>query len=92
MVNVTSKGNYTLIQWAILPAGSSKFMSYATAMVVLHLISCDSFNFRSIFLLTLSFILFQEIINRLTEHRIQLPENLGSYQLLEWNVAPPSNR
>ncbi|KAJ4815318.1 Eukaryotic aspartyl protease family protein [Rhynchospora pubera] len=65
MVNATSKGNYTLIRWAIWPAGSNKFMSNATAM---------------------------EIINRLTEHRVQLPESLGSYQLLEWNVAPPSNR
>jgi hypothetical protein len=65
MVNATSKGNYTLIRWAILPAGSNKFMSNATAM---------------------------EIINRLTEHRVQLPENLGSYQLLEWKVAPPSDR
>ncbi|XP_052195706.1 aspartic proteinase 36-like [Diospyros lotus] len=29
------------------------------------------------------------IIERLAEHRVQLPENYGSYQLVEWNVEPP---
>ncbi|KAF8664314.1 hypothetical protein HU200_054864 [Digitaria exilis] len=32
------------------------------------------------------------IIYRLTQHHVQLPENLGSYQLLEWNVQPLSRR
>lgn len=32
------------------------------------------------------------IIYRLTQHHVQLPENLGSYQLLEWNVQPLSKR
>lgn len=92
MVNATSKGNYTLIRWSILPAGSKKFMSNATAMVVLYLISTSAFISRSFLLLSSNCVLLQEIINRLTEHRVQLPENLGSYQLLEWKVAPPSDR
>ncbi|XP_062187352.1 aspartic proteinase 36-like [Phragmites australis] len=32
------------------------------------------------------------IIYRLTQHHVRLPENLGSYQLLEWNVQPLSRR
>ncbi|GJN11155.1 hypothetical protein PR202_ga29327 [Eleusine coracana subsp. coracana] len=32
------------------------------------------------------------IISRLTQHHVQLPENLGSYQLLEWNVQPLPRR
>ncbi|KAL6856221.1 hypothetical protein ACP4OV_019023 [Aristida adscensionis] len=32
------------------------------------------------------------IIYRLTQHHVQLPENLGSYKLLEWNVQPLSRR
>ncbi|KAK3125565.1 hypothetical protein QOZ80_7BG0606660 [Eleusine coracana subsp. coracana] len=32
------------------------------------------------------------IISRLTQHQVQLPENLGSYQLLEWNVQPLPRR
>jgi len=32
------------------------------------------------------------IIYRLTQHHVQLPENLGSYQLLEWNVQPLTRR
>ncbi|KAF0907115.1 hypothetical protein E2562_015655 [Oryza meyeriana var. granulata] len=32
------------------------------------------------------------IIYRLTQHHVQLPENFGSYQLLEWNVQPLSRR
>jgi hypothetical protein len=31
----------------------------------------------------------QSIVQRLREHRIQLPEKFGSYQLLEVNVKPP---
>ncbi|XP_072973861.1 aspartic proteinase 36-like [Typha angustifolia] len=65
VMNITSKGNYTLIKWAIFPAGSAKFMSNKTAMAIIY---------------------------RLTEHRIHLPDNFGSYQLLEWNVEPPSRR
>lgn len=33
-----------------------------------------------------------DIISRLTEHRVHLPEDFGSYQLVEWNVEPPSRR
>ncbi|KAJ8762492.1 hypothetical protein K2173_007931 [Erythroxylum novogranatense] len=29
-----------------------------------------------------------DIILRLMEHRVQLPDRLGSYQLIEWNVEP----
>ncbi|XP_042452749.1 aspartic proteinase nepenthesin-2-like [Zingiber officinale] len=32
------------------------------------------------------------IISRLTEHQVHLPENFGSYQLVGWNVEPPSRR
>jgi hypothetical protein len=32
------------------------------------------------------------IIYRLTQHHVQLPENLGSYKLLEWNVQQPVSR
>nr|CAD1837878.1 unnamed protein product [Ananas comosus var. bracteatus] len=32
------------------------------------------------------------IISRLTEHRVRLPENFGTYQVVEWNVEPPSRR
>jgi len=32
------------------------------------------------------------IIYRLTQHHVQLPQNLGSYQLLEWNVQQPISR
>ncbi|KAM3365013.1 hypothetical protein ACQJBY_015019 [Aegilops geniculata] len=32
------------------------------------------------------------IIYRLTQHHVQLPEHLGSYQLLEWNVQQPVSR
>ncbi|KAG1362080.1 putative Haloacid dehalogenase-like hydrolase domain-containing protein Sgpp [Cocos nucifera] len=32
------------------------------------------------------------IISRLIEHRVRLPENFGSYRLIEWNVEPPSRR
>lgn len=33
-----------------------------------------------------------EIIARLSEHRVQLPHNFGSYQLIEWHVEPPVAR
>ncbi|KAF8410158.1 hypothetical protein HHK36_002680 [Tetracentron sinense] len=32
------------------------------------------------------------IISRLTEHRVQLPDTFGSYQLVEWKVEPPMKR
>ncbi|MED6137091.1 hypothetical protein PIB30_061709 [Stylosanthes scabra] len=32
------------------------------------------------------------IIARLSEHRIQLPETFGNYELLHWNVEPPLKR
>ncbi|KAA8537821.1 hypothetical protein F0562_027599 [Nyssa sinensis] len=32
------------------------------------------------------------IILRLTEHRMHLPERLGSYQLVDWNVEPQMKR
>ncbi|WOL00571.1 hypothetical protein Cni_G09284 [Canna indica] len=32
------------------------------------------------------------IISRLTEDRVHLPQNFGSYKLVEWNVEPPSRR
>lgn len=33
-----------------------------------------------------------EIIARLSEHRVQLPHNFGSYQFIEWHVEPPVAR
>ncbi|KAJ8773239.1 hypothetical protein K2173_028416 [Erythroxylum novogranatense] len=33
-----------------------------------------------------------DIIVRLREHRVQLPERIGSYQLIEWNVEPQRNK
>ncbi|XP_008790631.1 aspartic proteinase 39-like [Phoenix dactylifera] len=65
LMDITSKGNDTLIRWAIFPEGSADFFSNTTA---------------------------RGIISRLTEHRLRLPENFGSYQLVEWNVEPPSRR
>lgn len=32
------------------------------------------------------------IIGRLAEHRMQLPDAFGSYKLIDWNVMPPSKR
>lgn len=34
----------------------------------------------------------QNIIGRLAEHRMQLPDAFGSYKLIDWNVMPPSKR
>ncbi|RZC66991.1 hypothetical protein C5167_010681 [Papaver somniferum] len=34
----------------------------------------------------------KSIFSRLNEHRLQLPENFGSYKLLEWKVEPPPKR
>ncbi|KAA8531614.1 hypothetical protein F0562_006323 [Nyssa sinensis] len=65
LLNFTSKGNDSLIKWAILPAGSADYFSNATAM---------------------------SIIARLAEHRVQLPDTFGTYQLVEWNVGPPPKR
>ncbi|WOL17655.1 aspartic proteinase nepenthesin-1-like [Canna indica] len=65
LINITSKGNSTLLRWAIFPAGSSGYFSNTTVM---------------------------DIISRLTEHRVHLPENFGSYKLIEWNIEPPSKR
>ncbi|KAI6695160.1 hypothetical protein NL676_022870 [Syzygium grande] len=33
-----------------------------------------------------------EIIARLSEHRVQLPNTFGSYQFIEWHVEPPVAR
>ncbi|XP_073102029.1 aspartic proteinase 36 isoform X3 [Elaeis guineensis] len=64
LVNLTSRGNATLVRCAIFPLGSDS-ISNRTAM---------------------------SIISRLIEHRVRLPENFGSYKLIEWNVEPPSRR
>ncbi|KAJ6833029.1 aspartic proteinase CDR1-like [Iris pallida] len=65
LLNFSSEGNSTQIEWAVLPAGSADSISNTSAM---------------------------GIIARLTEHRVRLPEKFGNYQLLEWNVEPPSRR
>ncbi|KAL3538034.1 hypothetical protein ACH5RR_001400 [Cinchona calisaya] len=65
LVNFTSKGNESLIRWAIYPAGSADFMTNATAM---------------------------DIISRLAENRVHLPDTYGSYKLFEWKIEPPQRR
>ncbi|KAI8534932.1 hypothetical protein RHMOL_Rhmol10G0135000 [Rhododendron molle] len=62
LLDFTAKGNDSLIQWAILPAGSGEYFTNATAM---------------------------SIIARLSEHRVRLPDDFGSYQLVGWNIEPP---
>ncbi|XP_027107629.2 aspartic proteinase 36-like [Coffea arabica] len=65
LLNFTSKGNDSLIRWAIYPAGSADFMSNATAM---------------------------DIISRLAENRVHLPDTYGNYKFFEWNIEPPQRR
>ncbi|KAG9138330.1 hypothetical protein Leryth_001517 [Lithospermum erythrorhizon] len=59
LVNFISDGNGTLLKWSVSPAGSSGYMSNATAT---------------------------DIIARLAEQKVHLPEKFGSYKLVEWNV------
>ncbi|KAG8363794.1 hypothetical protein BUALT_Bualt19G0059400 [Buddleja alternifolia] len=33
-----------------------------------------------------------DIISRLTENRVHLPDSFGSYKLFEWNIEPPPER
>ncbi|KAG8363795.1 hypothetical protein BUALT_Bualt19G0059500 [Buddleja alternifolia] len=35
---------------------------------------------------------WQDIISRLTENRVHLPDSFGSYKLFEWNIEPPPER
>ncbi|KAK3032891.1 hypothetical protein RJ639_034939 [Escallonia herrerae] len=65
MLNVTSKGNDSLIGWAIYPAGSDDYISRTAAM---------------------------EIIAKLAEHRVHLPETFGSFQFSKWSTEPPPKR
>ncbi|KAI3922365.1 hypothetical protein MKX01_006054 [Papaver californicum] len=34
----------------------------------------------------------KSIFSRLNEHRLQLPDNIGSYELVKWKVDPPHKR
>ncbi|KAI4330257.1 hypothetical protein MLD38_028557 [Melastoma candidum] len=33
-----------------------------------------------------------DIIARLAEHRVQLPDTFGNYQFIEWHIEPPTSR
>ncbi|KAL2514785.1 Eukaryotic aspartyl protease family protein [Forsythia ovata] len=65
LMNFTSKGNDSLIRWAIFPAESDDYIANATAM---------------------------DIIAKLNESRVHLPDSFGSYKLFEWNIEPPPKR
>ncbi|KAL2488159.1 Eukaryotic aspartyl protease family protein [Forsythia ovata] len=65
LMNFTSKGNDSLIRWAIFPAESDEYIANATAM---------------------------DIIAKLNESRVHLPDSFGSYKLFEWNIEPPPKR
>lgn len=65
MLNFTAKGNDSLIQWAILPAGSAEYLPNATAM---------------------------DIVARLAEGRVKLPDSYGSYEVFKWQVMPLTKR
>ncbi|XP_015056415.1 aspartic proteinase CDR1-like isoform X2 [Solanum pennellii] len=65
LMNLSTKGNDSLIKWAIYPAGSANYMTNAAAV---------------------------EIIHRLAENRVRLPDTFGSYKLFEWGIEPPPKR
>jgi hypothetical protein len=92
-MTVTSQGNSTLIRWGIFPAGPDNAMSNATAMVASTLEPTKNYLSITFFHRLICCVdLCQGIIYRLTQHHVQLPKNLGSYQLLEWNVQPLTRR
>jgi hypothetical protein len=93
VMTVTSQGNSTLIRWGIFPAGPDNAMSNATAMVASTLEPTKNYLSITFFHRLICCVdLCQGIIYRLTQHHVQLPKNLGSYQLLEWNVQPLTRR
>ncbi|KAJ8769309.1 hypothetical protein K2173_002513 [Erythroxylum novogranatense] len=63
LLNLTSKGNDSFLAWALVPSGSSNYVSKRTAL---------------------------SIIAQVAEHRMQLPEKFGSYQLIQWTIEPPN--
>lgn len=65
LMNLSTKGNDSLIKWAIHPAGSANYMTNAAAV---------------------------EIIHRLAENHVRLPDTFGSYKLFEWGIEPPPKR
>ncbi|KAL5753082.1 hypothetical protein ACOSP7_023253 [Xanthoceras sorbifolium] len=65
LLNVASKGNNSLVTWAILPSDSASYISNTTAT---------------------------SIHSQLSEHRIQLPNTYGNYQLLQWKIEPPAKQ
>ncbi|XP_049364078.1 aspartic proteinase 36-like isoform X2 [Solanum verrucosum] len=62
LMNLSTKGNDSLIKWAIYPAGSANYMTNAAAV---------------------------EIIHRLAENHVHIPDTFGSYKLFEWGIEPP---
>ncbi|KAK2650037.1 hypothetical protein Ddye_017526 [Dipteronia dyeriana] len=65
LLNVMSKGNNSIVSWAILPSDSASYISNASAT---------------------------SIYSQLSEHRVQLPDTYGNYQLLQWKIEPPADR
>ncbi|KAJ4848821.1 hypothetical protein Tsubulata_017266 [Turnera subulata] len=65
LLNITAKGNGSLIGWAIVPSGTASYISNTTAL---------------------------NIISRVAEHRLQLPDSIGSYELIRWNIKSSENR
>lgn len=86
------EGNVSLIKWGISPSSPSGFISSTAAMVNMfswfRSISFGSFSIKQEFHMAH----WQGIISRLTEHRVHLPENFGTYKVVEWKVEPPSRR
>ncbi|XP_049401187.1 aspartic proteinase 36-like isoform X2 [Solanum stenotomum] len=62
LMNLSTKGNDSLLKWAIYPAGSANYMTNAAAV---------------------------EIIHRLAENHVHIPDTFGSYKLFEWGIEPP---
>ncbi|XP_049401186.1 aspartic proteinase 36-like isoform X1 [Solanum stenotomum] len=65
LMNLSTKGNDSLLKWAIYPAGSANYMTNAAAV---------------------------EIIHRLAENHVHIPDTFGSYKLFEWGIEPPPKR
>lgn len=99
LLNFTSEGNEYLIKLGIFPGQSANYISNTTALVMLLLRHQSMLVLLNPFPIDWQYIqskLFlhpcmQNIILRLKEHRLHLPERFGSYQLVEWNAEPEMN-
>lgn len=91
LINIASKGKSTMLRLAIFPAASSGFFSDTTVMVTFLsgvFPKVNIFTFPTYSKNTN----MQDIVSFLSEHRVQLPENFGSYQVVRWNFERPSRR